>query len=210
MPSIDRARAWYVDADPIHAFDHVLRVLALAERIGQAEGADLEILRAAVLLHDVSSSFPAGGRTGHHRSSAEFAREVLQQESWPQDRIAAVMHCIRAHRFRDRSEPPATLEAQILFEADKLDVLGAIGAARTIGYAALDGQPAYAEPSERFRATGEEEPGEPHSAYHEFLFKLSRVKDLMQTPTAKALAESRHAYLAEFFERLEAEVRGEQ
>jgi len=120
------------------------------------------------------------------------------------------MHCIRAHRFRDRSEPPATLEAQILFEADKLDVLGAIGAARTIGYAALDGQPAYAEPSERFRMTGEEEPGEPHSAYHEFLFKLSRVKDLMRTPTAKALAEPRHAYLAEFFERLEAEVRGEQ
>jgi len=210
MPSIDQARAWYAGADPIHAFDHVLRVLALAERIGQAEGADLEILRAAVLLHDVSGSFPAGGRTGHHLSSAEFAREVLKQEGWPQDRIAAVMHCIRAHRFRDRSEPPATLEAQILFEADKLDVLGAIGAARTIGYAALDGQPAYAEPSERFRTTGEEEPGELHSAYHEFLFKLSNVKDLMRTPTAKALAESRHAYLAEFFERLEAEVRGEQ
>ena len=210
MPSIDQARPWYADADPIHAFDHVLRVLALAERIGKAEGADLEILRAAVVLHDVSGSFPAGGRTGHHHSSAEFAREVLQQEGWPQDRIAAVMHCIRAHRFRDRSEPPATLEAQILFEADKLDVLGAIGAARTIGYAALDGQPAYAEPSERFRMTGKEEPGEPHSAYHEFLFKLSRVKDLMRTPTAKVLAETRHAYLADFFKRLEAEVRGEQ
>ncbi len=215
MPTVEQARAWYLGADPIHAFDHILRVLALAERIGEAEGADLEILRAAVLLHDAVGATPEGDgsegeRTSHQRASAEFARGVLAEEGWPEYRIAAVLHCIRAHRYRDRSEPPATLEAKILFDADKLDVLGAIGAARTVGFAALAGQPAYAQPSEGFQASGRKEPGEPHSAYHEFLFKLSNVKDRMHTPTAKALAEARHAYLEAFFEQLGAEVRGER
>ena len=211
MPSLAQARAWYADADPIHGFDYVSRVLALAERIGQAEGADVEILRAAALLHDATAATPhdAAGRAAHHLASADFAAEVLNAEGWPPERIAAVQHCIRAHRFRDNSEPPATLEARILFDADKLDVLGAVGAARAVGYAALAGQPAYAEPSAQFFASGQKEPGEPHSAYHEYLFKLSRVRERMHTATARALASERHAFLAEFFQRLGAEMRGE-
>ena len=53
MISIDEARGYYGNSDAVHDFDHVLRVLALAERIGQAEGADMQIVQAAVLLHDV-------------------------------------------------------------------------------------------------------------------------------------------------------------
>ena len=135
---------------------------------------------------------------------------MLQAEGWPAERIAAVQHCIRAHRFRDRSEPPATLEAKVLFDADKLDVLGAIGAARTIAYAILAGQPIYAPPSQKFRQTGEKEPGEPHSSYHEYLFKLSHVRERLFTPTGKALAEERHAALCAFYDQLDAEMRGER
>ena len=138
---------------------------AWRRKLAAAEGADLEIVRAAALLHDVEGTAPEGaGRASHHHESAEFAAEVLQAEGWPAERIAAVQHCIRAHRFRDRSEPPATLEAKVLFDADKLDVLGAIGAARTIAYAILAGQPIHAPASEQFRQTGEKEPGEPHSS----------------------------------------------
>jgi len=107
-------------------------------------------------------------------------------------------------------KPRKPLEAQVLFDADKLDVLGAIGAARTIAYAALDGEPAFAEPSDTFLKTGKKEPGEPHSSYHEYLFKLSRVKDRMFTPSGKALAEARHAFLVRFYDQLQAEVRGER
>ena len=78
-----------------------------------------------------------------------------------------------------------------------------------MAYAALAGQPLTGEPSARFRATFEKEPGEPHTPYHEFLFKLSRVKDRLHTRTAKQIAEERHAYLAEYFERLAREVAGE-
>jgi uncharacterized protein len=216
MPTVDQARQFYRSADPVHDFSHILRVLALAERVGRAEGADLEILRAAALLHDAAGATPGDKRQGasrparatHHEASADFAREVLASEGWPEERIEAVLHCIRAHRFRG-TEAPRSLEAKILFDCDKLDVLGAIGVARTVAYAALAGQPLTGEPSEKFIATGEKEPGEPHTPFHEFLFKLGRVKDRMFTATARAIAQERHRYLQEYFDRLAREVTGE-
>jgi len=211
--TIDEAREWYRDADPVHDFDHVLRVYRIAEQLARAEGADLEIVWAAALLHDSRGSAPGGedtARAEHHLASALFAGEVLAEKGWSPDRIQAVQHCIRAHRFRGNENYPETLEAKVLFDSDKLDVLGAIGAARTIAYAALDGQPAYAEPSEQFLLTGEKVPGEPHSSYHEFLFKLRNVKDRMFTNSGKNLAEARHAFLLHYYEQLQAEVRGER
>jgi uncharacterized protein len=211
MPTLEQARAWYVGADPVHDYDHILRVYRMAERLARAEGADLEIVHAAALLHDAEGTTPGGAeRANHHYSSAEFAAEILAAEGWSPERIAAVQHCIRAHRYRDNREPPATLEAKVLFDADKLDVLGAVGACRTAAYAALDGQPFFAVPSQRFLSTGEKEPGEPHSAYHEFLFKLRKIKDRLFTPAARELAGQRHAYLQEFFDRLQAEWAGEK
>ena len=211
--TIAEARTWYCAADPVHDFEHVLRVYRTAECLAEVEGADPEVVRAAALLHDACGSAPGGEygqRAEHHLASAEFAGQVLTEKGWPPEKIQAVQHCIRAHRFRGQDEAPLTLEAQVLFDADKLDVLGAIGAARTIAYAALDGQPTYAEPSPQFLQTGVRAPGEPHSSYHEFLFKLRHVKSRLFTASGKALAEARHAYLLGFYEQLGAEVRGER
>ena len=224
MLTIESARSWYRPNDPVHGFDHVLRVYRLAERIGQAEGADLEIVRAAVLLHDCtqlsslrtepteSGGSPEGldlqSRQNHHFSGAEFAGQVLKMAGWEQGRIEAVQHCIRAHRFRDDREAPQTLEAQIVFDADKLDAIGAIGAARAIAYAVKAGHPVYAEPSELFRSTGQCEPGESHSSFHEYLFKLQHIRDRLYTPSARQIAQERHRFLAEFYERLGLEIDG--
>ncbi|MGH2605536.1 MAG: HD domain-containing protein [Anaerolineales bacterium] len=213
MPTIEQARAWYDPRDPVHGFDHILRVLAVADKIGAEVGADLEIVRAAALLHDASGAAPdrpspAGeGRASHERSSAEFARAVLQEEGWPGERIEAVLHCIRAHRYRGK-EAPETLEARVLFDADKLDVLGAFGIARTLGYATQAGQPAYAAPSKQFREQGAAEPGEPHSAYHEYLFKLRRVAERLHTEPARRMAQERRRLLDAFFEQLAREAEG--
>jgi uncharacterized protein len=212
MLTIETARSWYTDSDPVHGFDHVLRVYHLAEKIALAEGADLEIVRAAALLHDAEGSATSGGDEGrleHHQASAAFARQILEAEGWAEDRIAAVEHCIRSHRFRDESEQPQTLEARVLYDSDKLDVIGAIGVARTIAFDVVIGQPIYAEPSEHFTRTGVKEPGEVHSSYHEYLFKLKKIKDRLHTPTARALAVDRHRFLEEFFTRLPAEIRGD-
>ena len=220
MPSLEQARAWYDPHDPVHGFDHVLRVLELAERLGRELGADLEVLRAAALLHDAAGAAPANaageaeqagqaaGRATHELDSAAFARSVLQAEGWPAGRIEAVTHCIRAHRFRG-AESPSTPEAQILFDADKLDVLGAFGVARTLGYALQAGQPFFAEPSAGFLETGALATGEPHSAYHEYLFKLRQVSGRLHTQPARRLAERRHTVMKAFFEQLAAEAHGD-
>ena len=208
--SPEAARAWYPD-DPTHGYEHVLTVLCLAEMIARQEGADLEIVHAAVLLHDATPPLAAvslhhgAGRQEHHLSSAEFARQVLAAQGWSEERITEVQHCIRAHRFRDEREQPQTLEAQVLFDADKLDAIGARGVLRALAYALAHGMPAYAPPSAQFLASGQLSPGEPHSAYHEFVFKLVRLKDRLYTSTARALAEPRHALMTEFFERLRQE-----
>src|SRR6185503_6698080 len=99
MMSLDRARPWYTHADPVHDFSHIERVYRLAQHIGSLEGADMEILLAAVLLHDTAGAAPDGqtDRPTHHLASAEFARRVLVEDGWPEARIEPVLHCIRAH-----------------------------------------------------------------------------------------------------------------
>ena len=211
MPTIEQARAWYADADPVHDFDHVMRVYRLAERLAQEEGADLEIVRAAALLHDAEGSAPnAEDRPNHHHQSAAFAGEILTAEGWPGEKIASVQHCIRAHRFRGDGELPDTIEARVIFDADKLDVLGAIGAVRVVATRPSTDSRFTQNHQSSFFETGKEEPGEPHSAYHEYLFKLRKIKDRLHTNTARAIAEERDRYLAEFFSRLGLEMIGEQ
>lgn len=211
--TFEEAKKWYMDDDPVHDFDHVLRVYRTSERLARAENADLEIVRVAALLHDSRGSAPGAGgkaRVEHHITSARFAGIILADKGWPEEKIKAVQHCILTHRFRAKEEAPQTIEAKVLFDADKLDVLGAIGAARTIAYAALENQPFYSDPSQKFLETGQKEPDEPHSSYHEFLFKLRHVKDRMFTTSGKAMAQSRYTYLVDFYERLQAEVHGER
>jgi uncharacterized protein len=212
MPTLEQARQWYPDQDPVHGWDHILRVYHMAERLAIAEGADLEIVHAAALLHDSKGSDPnSGERLSHHEASAIFAATVLKEEGWEEERIVAVQQCIRGHRYRGGQEnQPQTIEAMVIFDADKLDVLGAIGVARTIGYAVQDGQPIYAEPSRQFLETGVKVEGEPHSSYHEFLFKLRKVKSRLFTASARGIAESRHQYLTGFYEQLKAEIAAER
>lgn len=216
MLDLESARRWYPQDDPVHGFDHVLRVLHMAERLAQSEQADREIVRAAVLLHDaVDPDAPpetpaAEARQDHHHASARFACKVLLAEGWDEGRIAEVEHCIRAHRYRDDREQPQSLEACVLFDADKLDAIGAIGVARAAAYAVMHGQPVYAEPSEHFRQTGQLQPGEPHSAYHELVFKLANLKNRLYTRSARQIAEQRHQFMLAFFERLKAEQAGDR
>ncbi len=207
--TLEEARRWYPADDAVHGFDHILRVLRMAEHLAQAEGADLTIVRAAALLHDATGSdgaLTSTARSQHHHASADFARRVLQAHDWPPAAIRAVEHCIRAHRFRDRSEAPRTPEARVLFDADKLDALGAVGVVRALAYAIQHGTPVAARPSARFLHRGEREPDEPHTAYHEYLFKLRRLPEHLYTPTARAIAARRLALMEDFFAHLLAEM----
>lgn len=212
MLTLKQARAWYPEVDPVHGFDHIERVYRMAHKLALLEGADPEIVVAASLLHDSCGSDPnSGERLSHHEASALFAEQILREEGWSAEKIRAVQHCIRAHRYRgDAENAPQTIEAKVLFDADKLDVLGAIGVARTIGYAVQAGQPIYAEPSEQFVAEGVKVAGEPHSSYHEYLFKLRKVKERLFTQSARQIAHARDAFLTEFYDQLRAEINAER
>jgi len=204
MIEIEEARQYYADTDAAHDFDHVLRVLVLAERIGQAEGAAMEIVRAATLLHDVARAEEERSGTCHARVGAERARQILADH--PADKVEAVAQAIASHRFRDEVVPQ-TLEAKVLYDADKLDAIGAIGIARAYALAGRCGQRLWAETPAGSLA---ESQSTDYTPVHEFTFKLSRLKDTLFTATARRIAEERHRYLVEFFARLEEEVHGKR
>jgi uncharacterized protein len=175
MITIDEARRYYGNSDAVHDFDHVLRVLALAERIGQEEGSDMEIVRAAVLLHDVGREQADATGLDHAAVGAEQVREILAGQ--PSAKVEAIVHAVAAHRYRTTPEPE-TLEAQVLFDADKLDAIGAVGIARAFAYGGAHGQRLWAPievvDADRWKKEGDDP--EAHTPVHEFVVKLSKLK----------------------------------
>lgn len=192
---VRNAQRLFDGQDPAHDWQHNLRVLAMCERIGREEGADMALLRLAALLHDIGRA--EEHRTGecHAEISARIAGEWLREEGMESEQIILVQKAILAHRFRKES-PPATLEEKILFDADKLDSIGAIGVARAFAYSGVIGQPLHAEQPEQ------------HTPFREYEWKLARIKDRLYTETARQKAEERHRFMKQFFEQWVMEIRG--
>ncbi|MGC9469143.1 MAG: HD domain-containing protein [Anaerolineae bacterium] len=208
--TIDEARVLYSEADSVHDFDHILRVLVLAERIAKAESANLWIVRTATLLHDWGRSEAQAQNLDHAEVAAHRAGTYLEARGAPIEVVEAVLHAIRAHRFRTLPRPQ-TVEAKVLFDADKLDAIGAIGVARAFAYGGAHGQSLWAprDAVDRARWDAEGDNPDAHTPVHEFVVKLSRIRDRLYTQEGRRIAEERHAYMAAFFDRLDAEVTGE-
>lgn len=211
MIDAETARRYYAENDSAHSFEHVLRVWHLAQRIGLVEGADMEILQAAALLHDVARGEQS--RTGrcHAEAGAEMARQILAGQA--PDKVAAVARAIAEHRFRGE-RGPTSVEARVLYDADKLDAIGAIGIARAYAIAGARKQRLWAKVDQAYAARSPSEgrddlEAEEHTPVHEYLFKLSKLAGRMCTEAGRSLAQARHAYMAAFFERLAREVIGE-
>lgn len=205
------AHELYAAGDAAHDFDHVLRVTRLAERIAAAEGADVLTVRLAALLHDVPTASGGGApaRKAHHLAAAQFARQLLTARGLDETRIANVVHCIEAHRFRDASIQPQTPEARCLYDADKLDSIGAIGVARAFAFAGAHASRLWTEPWRAAPPDTAQPQGEQYTPVHEFVYKLQRLQASLHTPSARALAAARHRFMVEFYDRLDAEMLGE-
>ena len=119
-----------------HDWYHTKRVYDLCMKIGKVEGADLDILGAAAYLHDIGRPFQdmAKGKICHAEKGAELACEILSEIDIPEEYKKNIIHSIRAHRFRGENRPE-TLEARVLFDADKLDSIGAVGIGRAFLFA---------------------------------------------------------------------------
>ena len=210
MLTIDEIRAFAVrcfsNARGSHDWDHTQRVFNLCMHIGRVEGADLQVLEIAAYLHDVGRSYEdeSRGEICHAERGAEMARELLATYPTSDEQKANIIHCIRSHRFRGNRQPE-TLEAKVLFDADKLDAIGAVGIARTFLFAGEVGAKLHnphIEPEET------EPYSEEDTGYREYKLKLSRIKDRMLTTEGRHVAEERHTYMETFFDRLTEEHEG--
>lgn len=200
------ARIFFRTARGSHDWDHTARVLKLCLRIGRKEKANLEILKLAALLHDVGRAEEdlSGGTICHSKAGATIARKILEAHGFEKAKIDRVIHCIRAHRFRKGSTPKSK-EARILFDADKLDSIGAVGIGRAFLFAG--------EVGARLHHQGIDiQKTKPYTiedtAFREYTLKLGKIKDRIFTREGKRIARERHRFMAEFFQRLGKEVDG--
>jgi len=191
--------------DSAHDKEHIYRVLYNALEIARGEEkVDYDILIAACLLHDIGrkEQFADPGLC-HAAVGAEKAHRFLTEQGFGADFAEAVAHCIRTHRFR-KAMPPQTVEAKILFDADKLDVTGAIGIARTLMYKADMAEPLYHLLPDGSISDGSEDLGP--SFFREYKFKLEKMYDRFYTKTGEAMARQRQKIAADFYDSLYREV----
>ena len=210
--SIEAARQLYHAGDAAHDFDHVQRVTQLACRIAAAEGADGEVVQVAALLHDVPLAVDKKTdqqevRRSHHLAAADFARAYLSSRAMPAAQVENVVHAIEAHRFRDQSIQPRTLEAQCLYDADKLDSIGAIGVARAFAYAGSHDSRLWTIAWRAVPPFEQKPSGADYTPVHEFVYKLQKLLAMLYTETARQIGQQRHQFMQDFFEQLDAEIR---
>ena len=175
--------------DSIHAMDHINRVYNYAMDIARHEnGVNIDVLAVACLLHDIGQKEQFEDRKKDHAAiGAEKAFAWLVQNGHSTDFASAVRDCVATHRFRT-GNPPVSIEAKILYDADKVDVCGAVGMARNLMYV---GHMMW--PLESF--------------LDEFKFKTEKVFMTLLTKRGTELAEKRKSAAQAFYGAMQAELK---
>lgn len=189
--------------DGAHDLSHLQRVWHNARTLQAEEGGDLQVLLAAVLLHDcvaVEKNSPL--RSQASRLAAEKASQVLTDLDWSAAKISAVSHAIEAHSF-SASIPPLTLEAKLLQDADRLDSLGMLGVARTFYVAGRMGSALYDAQDPEAKARDYDDT---RFCLDHFQTKLLHLADGFQTAAGQRLANIRHQRLKGFMEQFKEEI----
>ncbi len=197
----------FTGARASHDWDHTLRVLRLCEHIGPLERADMDVLRVAAVLHDIGRPHQDASRGSlcHAVHGAVLAEPIVATLLFSPGQKDNILHCIRTHRFRGM-HVPETLEAKVLFDADKLDAIGAIGIARAYLFAGEIGARLHSPdiPAEKSAPYSIDDTG-----FREYRVKLCKIKDRMMTCEGKRMAGERHRFMAAFFNRFLQEYQGE-
>lgn len=189
-----------------HDWYHTRRVYDLCMKIGRVEGADLNVLGIAAYLHDIGRPFQdrTRGKICHAEKGAELAGEILTKTDIPEECRNNIIHSIRTHRFRGINRPE-TLEARVLFDADKLDSIGAVGIGRAFLFAGEVGATLHnpdlaPEECESYSKND--------TCYREYRIKLIKVRDRILTKEGCRIADERHRFMESFFKRFLMEYSG--
>ena len=214
---LELARQFLVDEgseDAAHDFDHLVRVMALADKIQSIEGGDLPTIWAAVAFHDLGQERERKQGGDHAFIGAGLADDLLKDTPFPQQSIPAVRQAIKEHRMTG-GVIPQTLEGRILYDADKIDCLGAIGIGRLYCITGRYNQKVYAPIPDDIV-----EPIDPqmirslrrrpdYSPSIEFQLLFGNLPERMATQAGHEMAQERFIYMQEFFTRLRLEVEGQ-
>lgn len=192
-------------ADSAHDKEHVYRVLYSAMEIAEGcEEVNKEILIAACLLHDIGRKEQFEDPTVCHAAvGAKKAYDFLISNGFTEGFANRVKDCIRTHRFR-KNDQPESIEAKILFDADKLDVSGAVGIARTLINKGTVQDPLYS-----LDENGEVSDGSLDTApsfFQEYKYKLEKLYDKFYTEKGRQMALERRQAAIDFYESLYKEV----
>lgn len=191
--------------DCAHGPEHIYRVLHNALDIAShEENVDTDVLIAACLLHDVGRKAQLENPAlDHAQVGAEMAREFLIERSFSGEYADRVADCIRAHRYR-KENPFNSIEAKILFDADKLDAAGLMGIARTLSYNGLIDRPLYTRTED---GDVSESLDGPASFVREYNYKLKNVYARFNTARATEIACERRSAAIRFYKNLLNEIR---
>ncbi len=191
-----------------HDWEHTLRVSRLCMKIGSVEKADMDVLLVAAYLHDIGRCYQdiSNGEICHAEKGAQMALPIIENLPLSSEQKENILHAVRSHRFRG-TQRPETLEAKVLFDADKLDAIGAVGVARAFLFAGEVGARLH-NPGMNVEET------RPYSiddtGYREYKIKLSKVKDRILTSEGRKLAKTRHEFMVKFFKRFLNEYEGKE
>ena len=208
------------EKDSAHDIDHIMRVYNLAMTIAQGEpGVDLDVLQAAVLLHDIGGakeSNDPSGKTDHAVIGAEMAQTILAELGFSPAKIKHISACILSHRFRTENKPQ-TIEAKILYDADKLESVGAVGIARAFAWVGKHRAQIYKKvniddyikENQGGKLNGRIRDKSKHSVYINYEVKDKFLLERLYTATALKIGQERLVFYKNFLDRLEKEVAGE-
>ncbi|MCK9577875.1 HD domain-containing protein [bacterium] len=193
-----------------HDFEHTIRVYNLCLHLARLEkNVDMEILEAAALLHDIGRiDEDKDSNLDHAIIGAKKAVPILQELNFSVDQIEKIKHCICAHRYRNKVDAES-IEAKILFDADKLDSTGAIGVARAMAWVGKKNKQIYttAEETEKAVASNCKNADSPQTEYE---IKVKYISEKMFTCEGKRIAIERTKFYRGFLDRLEKEILGEK
>ncbi len=204
------AKKFFEGASGCHDWTHVERVKNLALHIGKKEKADLFVLEIAALLHDIGrkEEMKCKGKFCHAEKGAELAKKLLMKYKFDQEKMKNIIHCVKTHRFR-KSNSPETLEAKVLFDADKLDSIGAIGIARNFFFAGNAKLNFYTGNEKKLNGDYKDYAyTDEDTAILEYHKKLKTIYRKILTKGGKEIARERQKYMDDFFRRFEKETRG--
>lgn len=196
------------NAESGHDWWHILRVWNNAKLIAQSEPANLFVVELAALLHDIADSkFHDGNEDIGPQTAAAF----LQSQSVDAEVINHVANIIRHISFKASFDAPGfySPELAVVQDADRLDAIGAIGIARAFTYGGFKGRELYnpnIEPN--LNMSKAEYKASTAPTINHFYEKLLLLKDKMNTPTAKHLAQARHQYMKDYLDQFDAEWNG--